>query len=217
MLDAMSDVNRPDEIDDSIVSSVRRVAWKTGTSYGSRDAWAVGVTPEYAVGVWVGNAQGGGCPGITGARTAGPVMFDIFNMLPCSDVWFEEPAEGRASPEVQRPGVAWSGLDGVFMMDSQPMRIIYPSDGATLSIPRQLDGEQRGITFSAVHQDAQAELFWHMDGDYLGATHDIHKLTICPEPGKHKVSVMDNNGNRLDVSVSVEWSQIKHSQAMRSE
>ena len=82
---------------------------------------------EYAVGVWVGNAQGGGCPGITGARTAGPVMFDIFNMLPCSDVWFEEPAEGRASPEVQRLGVAWSGLDGVFMMDSKPMRIIYPS------------------------------------------------------------------------------------------
>ncbi|SKC45903.1 penicillin-binding protein 1C [Bacteroidales bacterium WCE2008] len=89
-LDALKEVNRPDEIDWHLIRSVRRVAWKTGTSYGFRDGWAVGMTPDYAVGVWAGNAQGEGVPGLTGARTAGPVMFDIFNLLPVGD-WFEEP------------------------------------------------------------------------------------------------------------------------------
>lgn len=98
--DALKEVNRPDEIDWHLIGSVRKIAWKTGTSYGYRDAWAVGVTADYAVGVWVGNAQGQGVPGLTGARTAGPVMFDIFNLLPArertdaysKDGWFLEPA-----------------------------------------------------------------------------------------------------------------------------
>lgn len=89
-LEALSGVNRPDEIDWRLVSSVRKVAWKTGTSYGFRDAWAVGMTTKYVVGVWAGNAQGQGVPGLVGGRTAGPVMFDIFNLLPRTE-WFEEP------------------------------------------------------------------------------------------------------------------------------
>lgn len=89
-LEALSGVNRPDEIDWRLVSSVRKVAWKTGTSYGFRDAWAIGMTPEYVVGVWAGNAKGQGVPGLVGGRTAGPVMFDIFNLLPATG-WFEEP------------------------------------------------------------------------------------------------------------------------------
>lgn len=93
-LDALKEVNRPDEIDWRLVSSVRKVSWKTGTSYGFRDAWAVGVTPDYAVGVWCGNADGHGVPGITGARAAGPVMFDLLNILPQNSTWFEDPLEG---------------------------------------------------------------------------------------------------------------------------
>lgn len=90
--DALKDVNRPDEIDWHMIRSVRKVAWKTGTSYGYRDAWAVGVTPTYAVGVWAGNASGAGAPGLLGARTAGPVMFEIFNLLPAGQPsWFSEP------------------------------------------------------------------------------------------------------------------------------
>lgn len=92
--EALKEVNRPDEMDWRMISSVRKVAWKTGTSFGFRDGWAVGVTPDYAVGVWVGNAQGQGSPGLTGARTAGPVMFDIFNLLPSSG-WFEMPEYGE--------------------------------------------------------------------------------------------------------------------------
>ena len=82
--DALKEVNRPEEIDWKSIPSMQTIAWKTGTSYGFRDAWAVGVTPRYAVGVWVGNATGEGKPGLVGAQTAGPVLFDIFNLLPSS-------------------------------------------------------------------------------------------------------------------------------------
>lgn len=108
--DALKEVNRPDEMDWRLISSVRKVAWKTGTSYGFRDAWAVGVTPDYAVGVWAGNAQGQGAPGLVGARTAGPVLFDIFNMLPASD-WFEDPLPGDyVEAEVCRDSGHLSGI-----------------------------------------------------------------------------------------------------------
>ncbi len=88
--DVIKEVNRPEEIDWKYITSMQTISWKTGTSYGFRDAWAVGVTPRYVVGVWVGNANGEGKAGLTGARTAGPVMFDLFNILPRSK-WFETP------------------------------------------------------------------------------------------------------------------------------
>ena len=99
--DALKEVNRPEEIDSKSIPSMQTIAWKTGTSYGFRDAWAVGVTPRYAVGVWVGNATGEGKPGLVGAQTAGPVLFDIFNLLPSSS-WFTRPAGIFVEAEVCR-------------------------------------------------------------------------------------------------------------------
>lgn len=99
--DALKEVNRPEEIDWKSIPSMQTIAWKTGTSYGFRDAWAVGVTPRYAVGVWVGNATGEGKPGLVGAQTAGPVLFDIFN-LPPSSSWFTRPAGIFVEAEVCR-------------------------------------------------------------------------------------------------------------------
>lgn len=71
-------------------SSSKNIAWKTGTSFGFRDGWAIGVTPQYCVGVWVGNADGEGRPGLTGLNTAAPVMFDAFGMLQSGE-WFQPP------------------------------------------------------------------------------------------------------------------------------
>lgn len=101
VFDAIKEVNRPEEIDWKSIPSMQTIAWKTGTSYGFRDAWAVGVTPCYAVGVWVGNATGEGKPELVGARTAGPVLFDIFNLLPSSH-WFERPSGVFTEAEVCR-------------------------------------------------------------------------------------------------------------------
>ena len=98
-LEALIEVNRPEEIDWKNISSMRKVAWKTGTSYGFRDAWAVGVTPEYVVGVWTGNANGDGRPGLTGTGTSAVVMFDIFNLLEPTS-WFEKPSDAFQKAEV---------------------------------------------------------------------------------------------------------------------
>src|SRR5690606_15612821 len=91
-LSAMSELNRPDEegLWRSFEGSTK-IAWKTGTSFGFRDAWAVGVTPEYMVSVWVGNADGEGRPGLTGIQSAAPLMFDVFKSLRTKEKWFTEP------------------------------------------------------------------------------------------------------------------------------
>ena len=90
-LGAMAEVVRPgDEATWKEFSSTQRIAWKTGTSFGFRDGWAIGCTPEYIVGVWVGNASGEGRPGLIGIETAAPVLFDIFNILP-RGAWFSKP------------------------------------------------------------------------------------------------------------------------------
>ena len=97
--EALTNVNRPEELDWRSIPSVQKIAWKTGTSFGFRDGWSVGISPKYAVGVWVGNSDGEGRPGLVGARTAGLVMFDIFNFLPSSR-WFGIPYADLVQAEV---------------------------------------------------------------------------------------------------------------------
>ncbi|MBN1697432.1 MAG: penicillin-binding protein 1C [Spirochaetales bacterium] len=88
---AMKEVVRPDEESNwNRYASSRPIAWKTGTSYGNRDGWAIGITPDYVVGVWVGNADGEGRPEIKGIHIAGPILFDIFGILPHTN-WFTKP------------------------------------------------------------------------------------------------------------------------------
>ena len=262
--DALKEVNRPDEIDWHLIGSVKKVAWKTGTSFGFRDAWAVGVTADYAVGVWAGNAQGQGVPGLTGARTAGPVMFDIFNLLPAKEYdseysrngWFKEPVYGDyIVAEVCRESGCLKGVncedsdtlmlprksvrsepcpyhkvvDGVrtFILppsmewyyrqhhpeyapvvpkgkaDSSPMEFIYPESGAVIYIPRQLDGSIAGITFNLAHRTPSANVFWHLDSEYVGQTQMIHQMTLKPSPGRHTVTAVDDSGNSISVGFTV--------------
>ena len=89
---AMLDVERPaDESNWEMFQSSERIAWKTGTSFGFRDAWAIGVSPKYVVGVWAGNADGEGRPGLVGIKAAAPVLFDVFDVLPDAQSWFTVP------------------------------------------------------------------------------------------------------------------------------
>lgn len=67
------------------------LSWKTGTSHGFRDAWAVGSNADYTAGVWVGNADGEGRPGILGAEAAAPLLLDIFRMLPTTQQQTPQP------------------------------------------------------------------------------------------------------------------------------
>ena len=250
-MDALKEVNRPDELDWRLIRSVRKAAWKTGTSYGFRDAWAVGMTPRWTIGVWAGNADGHGVPGLTGARTAGPTLFDILNLLPEDTEWFEMPGQAGkdaswvkvcqdsgmlAGPDC--PGedllIPAAGLDsepcpyhrtGEFVLPpvmewyyrpyhpeytgatarpaSTAVQFIYPQSGAVLSIPRQLSGEKEGIVFRAAHHRPDATLWWHMDDSYIGETRFQHELRLTPAPGKHTLTVMDDEGNTAFVRFTI--------------
>lgn len=271
---AMREVNRPDQMDWRRASSVQNVAWKTGTSYGSRDAWAVGVTPKYVVGIWVGNADGSGVPELTGARTAGPILFDMFNLLLYTE-WFSKPdaSEGvmlrvcshsgyiagrdcTETKEVLLPQKSIDSprcpyckevsvsLDGLRLVSdrSEPTRtqcyfvlpplmehyyrqqhqeyqplpkksitsnemaqsfhFVYPMDGSIVSIPKQMDGTRGSIVCQAVHTSS-AEIFWHLDGSYIGTTFDLHKMPISPSLGYHTITIVDNLGVQQTISIIV--------------
>jgi penicillin-binding protein 1C len=109
--DALKELYRPgEETGWKYFSSSKKIAWKTGTSHGLRDGWAVGVNPEYAVGVWVGNADGEGRPGLTGTETAAPILFDIFSLLP-GNAWFKPPtSEMEKIPVCSKSGYRVSEL-----------------------------------------------------------------------------------------------------------
>ena len=324
---ALTELNRPDEMDWKMVASAKKVAWKTGTSFGFRDGWAVGVTPEYAMGVWVGNAAGEGAPGLVGAVTAGPVMFDIFNLLR-TGAWFPEPssddcvvaetcsesghlcnmscehrdtvflpkaslttepcpyhhyirvtADGRyrvppsesmspgsmlcsyftlppamewyyckshpeyrkLPPYLRNPKEArnrWNGASGPvqsvssanagvsaegsaggsnvavsgvqnsyiygdFWDDSQTLAFIYPEQGANIVVPRQPDGSPSEVVFSVAHSYDNAEIFWHLDSEYVGSTKFIHKMPLRLSDGTHCVTVEDAFGSSSSVRVGI--------------
>ncbi len=89
--ESLKNVNRPESEDNwAFFDRSKQIAWKTGTSFGYRDAWAIGTTKDYVVGVWVGNADGEGRPGLVGVQAAAPLLFDVFDKLPRSD-WFAKP------------------------------------------------------------------------------------------------------------------------------
>jgi penicillin-binding protein 1C len=96
LTEILSQLRRPElpAVWDASVS-IPTVAWKTGTSYGHRDAWSIGYTPRYTIGVWVGNFDGKGVPGLVGAEVAAPILFALFNALekPTTSNWFVQPAD----------------------------------------------------------------------------------------------------------------------------
>jgi penicillin-binding protein 1C len=99
-LQAMQEVNRP-EGDEAwrYFDSSLPISWKTGTSFGNRDAWAVGISSDYVVAVWVGNASGEGRPELTGVGYAAPLLFDVFRSLPRSKP-FEAPTDDMENVRV---------------------------------------------------------------------------------------------------------------------
>lgn len=279
-LEALTEVNRPEEIDWKALPSMQPIAWKTGTSHGFRDAWAVGISPNYVVGIWVGNATGEGKPGLLGASTAGPVLFDVFNLLPASRSWFARPEgvyveaeicrqsghlKGRFCPDTDTVLVVPAGLrtaacpyhhpvlltaDGTRRVYEQcanatatirkpwfslppawewyyrrshpeyvplppfapgcgedalqPMQFIYPSPGARITLPRQLDGSPGFVTAELAHNNPSATVFWHLDDNYLTQTQDFHQVSLQPTPGKHSLTVVDSEGNSLSTTFYIE-------------
>ena len=125
---AVQQVNRP-EGDKAwqFYDSSLKIAWKTGTSFGNRDAWAIGTNSRYVVGVWVGNATGEGRPTLTGVSSAAPILFDVFNLLP-RQKWFATPNKDLTEVDVCE-------LSGHLAQDDCPkIKQLVPLKGRNTSI-----------------------------------------------------------------------------------
>lgn len=278
--EALKDLYRPGEESGwRHFSSAKRIAWKTGTSFGFRDGWAVGVTPDYVVGVWVGNADGEGRAGLTGTDAAAPLMFDIFSQLP-GQRWFQPPlpemeqittcaksgyrnssacdateitwvvkaglqsapcpyhqtvhlspdkkfrVHGNCEPVRHMVNVSWFVLPPVqeyyykphnlsyrslppLRADCQPtavvtaMDLIYPKANARIFIPRDLDGRYSDAIFEVAHRQPDITVFWHLDGTFVGSTRRVHHLAINTGGGRHKLTLVDENGESLEAYFEV--------------
>lgn len=279
-IEAMKRVERTDHLDIYKVSGHRDIAWKTGTSYGARDAWSVGFDHRYAVGVWAGNAEGNGVAEQTGVHTASPIMFDVFNLLTYSkksgQKWFSnlkvsDGAEMKICPEsgmlagLECPSsvtqvmpvngfksqvckyhhvvkVSEDGNYRVNGIDEKSVNVtyftlpanmeyyykkrhpeyvtlppyrnafvggksksslgfIYPQNGSVVSCVGESYDKDKGVLFELAHKRPMTEVFWFIDGQYLTSTVGAHKLKIDMEEGKHKISVVDENGDKAEVRV----------------
>ncbi len=100
MFEALLEVNKPEQESGwDHYTGKSKWAWKTGTSFGYRDAWAIATNPGYVAGVWAGNADGEGRPGLTGIGAAAPALFEILSLLPEQE-WFSLPAGAMAGVRV---------------------------------------------------------------------------------------------------------------------
>ena len=116
--EAMKTLRRPDQEGQwETFQSSRPIAWKTGTSFGFRDAWALGVTPKYTIGVWVGNADGEGRPGVIGLHAAAPILFDVLRMLEDDTPWWDEPFD-ELTPNVVCKQSGWLASSGCTEVDT---------------------------------------------------------------------------------------------------
>ena len=119
----------------------RGIAYKTGTSYGYRDAWSVGFDGRYVLGVWVGRADAGAVPGLSGYVSAAPILFEGFVRSGLAAVPLPQPAGRRLQAQARGP----AGDAGALRRrrrragagDARPSRrrtIIFPPDGARVEL-----------------------------------------------------------------------------------
>ncbi|MFC3231181.1 penicillin-binding protein 1C [Marinibaculum pumilum] len=180
----------------------RGIAFKTGTSYGFRDAWAVGFDRDHTVGVWLGRADGTPLAGITGLSAAAPILFRIFDLLPA----------GAAPPGPVPPGTLVAGhadlppplqrLDGgaaqlaALRFDDGAPRITFPPDTAELDL-RDLAG---GLPLQA--EGGTRPLRWLVDGRPLPSPTLSRQAMLSPDgPGFLDIAVVDAQGRRDGVAL----------------
>ena len=113
-----------------------RIAFKTGTSYGYRDAWSVGFDGKRTIGVWVGRPDGGAVPGLIGRAVAAPILFEAFSRLgkPLAPLPHAPKSTLMASTAKLPPPLQRFRAGGAPNQTTRPVRIMFPPDGARLEL-----------------------------------------------------------------------------------
>ncbi len=168
------------------------IAYKTGTSYGYRDAWAAGYTDKWTVVVWTGRPDGATRVGKTGRGTAAPLLFDVFANLPSVN---GETAFERIAKAPQ--GVKNFGGN----QDAAPV-LLFPPDGSEVAV-ESFGIKSKGLTLTA-RTPKRINLAWYVDGNKLEPRHLSGQTVWQPEkPGFYKVSVVDNQGSSTSANVRI--------------
>ena len=89
----------------------------------------------------------------------------------------------------------------------QPLKIVFPRNNAEIFIPIDLSGQRGEVVFEATHRQKDILIHWHLDDLYLGSTQDIHQMSVSPSKGEHKMTIVDENGNRQTHRFYVEDTQ----------
>lgn len=170
------------------------VAYKTGTSYGFRDAWAIGATRGHVVGVWVGRPDGSPCTGCTGRAAAAPILFDIARLLPVDATdRATVPARPAATPAHLRRFDAMRGNDP----DRETVALAFPPDGAELHLAS-------GQELPLVARGGRPPWRWLVDLRDLGdGQPGRNRLWIPDGPGLHDLMVLDADGNSATARVMI--------------
>lgn len=180
-----------------------RIAFKTGTSYGYRDAWAVGFDGRMTIGVWVGRPDGASVPGLVGRSAAAPILFDAFARAGLTPAPLPRPPKGvivaatdRLPPPLQRfsPGVASAAA-------REPPRIMFPPDGARL----ELAGGAAPGPVALKIAGGRGALTVMVNGMPLPHRRGRHTLFFQPDgPGFVRLTVMDARGLSDSVMVRLQ-------------
>ena len=178
----------------------RRLAYKTGTSYGHRDAWAIGYDGTHVAGVWIGRPDGTPVPGAFGGDLAAPVLFEAFQRLkPESDPLPPPPPETLilATAELPQPLRRFTGRDAVFSAAPDAPKLIFPPNGSVLA---QTDG-----ILAVKVRDGTPPFSWLANGRVIQAG-VYRRETVLPELGQgfSHLAVVDAKGRASRVTVEIE-------------
>jgi penicillin-binding protein 1C len=175
-----------------VAQGAPRVAFKTGTSYGFRDAWSFGVSNGYAIGVWVGRPDGAPRPGATGRSEALPILFDAFDLIGGAN-------EQNRAPEERAPvAPALARLDA---SEREGVSILFPPSGAEVLV-LDYGPDARGLSLSA--RGGRAPLTWYAAGERVESEATSGRAIWRPRaPGFYEVTVVDADGERARSRVRI--------------
>ncbi|WP_380055289.1 penicillin-binding protein 1C [Falsihalocynthiibacter sp. SS001] len=191
--DILSDVPPP------LNAPAGRLAYKTGTSYGHRDAWAIGYDGRYVAGVWMGRADGTSVPGAFGGELAAPILFEAFARLNKPPVPLSPPPAAAltvAHSELPTPLKYFKARDAAFEEPAGGPELAFPPDGAAL---------QGMDIFVAKVRDGEAPFTWLLNGAPVRIQERAREVEL-PNPSKGFVtlSVIDAQGRSARSEVFVQ-------------
>lgn len=275
----LSEITRPDLPRVWEFTDLPKIAWKTGTSYGHKDAWSIGYNKQYTIGVWIGNFNAKSTPYIIGSYAAAPLLFDLFNEIsrPNEIDWYSKPyivnKRMVCSVSGQIPGENCSSqIEEYYLENISPVtecelhRKIYidkdtgfclptgntenalekvyiewpvgvatwriknnhpvyrvpdmvvnydiqlagkapiinsPSSGVEYYIREGVSLDHQKISFSASVSSEVKEIYWFVDGKFLGSVKPGENFFYYPRRGKHRVVCQDDKGRSSEIIIKI--------------